>query len=268
MATSLRPTLVVSTCDAEDLSIWDRQETCEQHERFRHVLRKAGARVLEVPLVPDDLDSVFVKDSALLVDNGQERLAFMAHPRHHARRDEQYHRGHGLSDLGFRIVGEVAHYFEGGDLTLLPAKNKALVGYGQRTDYEALTEVEDFLGIEVVPLELTHKSFFHLDLACAVLSDGTAFACQDAFSEESWRRLTNLSDLKRLIPVSKRAAYNFGLNMVEVGDTIVLGDDVKEVIDQLEMMGKNVIVTPLDCFHKSSGSAACLSARVHHMPEI
>ncbi|WP_291516457.1 hypothetical protein [Bdellovibrio sp. ArHS] len=42
-------TLVVSTCNAKDLTIWDREETCEQHERFRHTLRTAGARVLEVP---------------------------------------------------------------------------------------------------------------------------------------------------------------------------------------------------------------------------
>ncbi|WP_413569996.1 dimethylarginine dimethylaminohydrolase family protein [Bdellovibrio sp. HCB117] len=266
MKAQSHPTLVVSTCDAEELSIWDSQETCAQHERFRHVLRKAGAQVLEVPLVPDDLDSVFVKDSALLIDNGRERMAFMAHPRHHERRDEQYHRGHGLRDLGFRIAGEAENYFEGGDLTLLPSRKKALVGYGQRTEYRAINEVEDFLGIETVPLELVSKRFFHLDLACAVLSDGTAFACREAFSEEAWERLSNLTELKRLIPASEKAAYNFGLNMVEVGNTIVLGDDVKEIIDQLEMMGKNVIVTPLDCFHKSSGSAACLSARVYNMP--
>lgn len=240
----------------------DFEDAAKQHSQFSQSLIKAGANVVKVPIVSHAFDSVFIKDSAIVVDRADGLKAWMANFRKSQRQLEQFQRSQALQTVGFEIVGQANNFFEGGDLEVLADKSLAFMGYGVRTDILAKNEIENFLGIKVIPLELIDKKFFHLDLAFSVLTDGTAFACKTAFSEDAWKSLMATDRLKSLIPVSAEEASQFAVNWVEIGQNVVLGESVPSVQRKLEGAGKNVIVSSLKSFHKSNGGAACLSARV------
>ncbi len=267
MSSEKVPTILVSWSEERpENAPEDYEDAAKQHNEFSSSLISAGANLVRVPIVPHAFDSVFIKDSAVVVDRPDGRRAFMANFRKPQRQAEQLKRSLALQELGFRIEGGAISHFEGGDLEVLADKSLAFMGYGIRTDLAAKEEVERFLGIEVVPLELTEKKFFHLDLAFSVLSDGTAFACRAALSDQSWKTLMSINRFKTLIPVSSEEASQFAVNWVEVGDNVVLGEFVPSVQRRLEAAGKNVIVTNLTSFHKSNGGAACLSAQVLPLP--
>lgn len=243
----------------------DFEEAAKQHDQFRRTLIYAGADLLQVPIVSHAFDSVFIKDSAVLVERPEGRKAFLANFRKQQRQIEQAQRSQGLRQLGFEVEEVAHHFFEGGDLEVLADKSLAFMGYGIRTDPLVKPQLQKFLGIEVVGLELMDKKLFHLDLAFSVLEDGTAFACKSAFSAEAWSKLMAIDNFKSLITVSAEEAAQFAMNWVEVGENIVLGNYVPSVQRELEYAGKNVLVTDLSSFHRSNGGAACLSARVQRL---
>lgn len=265
MMTSARaPTILVSWSEERpENAPEDFEDAAKQHGEFSLSLVEAGADLIKVPIVSHAFDSVFIKDSALVVERPEGRKAFMAHFRKQQRQVEQDSRGQALQNLGFEIAGKATHYFEGGDLEVLADKSMALMGYGIRTDQLVKDEIEKFLGIKVIPLELIEQKFFHLDLALSVLADGTAFVCKEAFSEAAWGKLKELNSFKTIVQVTAEEASQFAVNWVEIGETIVLGSRVPSVQRKLEAAGKNVVVTSLASFHKSNGGAACLSARIH-----
>jgi N-dimethylarginine dimethylaminohydrolase len=63
--------------------------------------------------------------------------------------------------------------------------------------------------------------FHHLDTALTVLSDGTALACREAFTARGWRQLHAVLD--RIVPLPRSEAMRFTLNLVEVGERVILG---------------------------------------------
>lgn len=239
-------------------------EALFQHRHFRSTLYNSGAEVLEVPFVHAAYDSVFVKDNAVLGVGPQGRVAYLARPLTMQRRCEQEARREALQDLGFRIVGQARDPFEGGDLVVSAHPlGPSFFGYGQRSSLRSLADLQRFLGRELVPLKLVDPHFYHLDTALAVLEDGSAFACRDAFTPESWRFLRGV--VEDLVEVPRTEALKFGLNWVEVGSHVVLGSEVPEIIRALRERGKLVHVTPLQQFQYAGGSAACLTARVHRL---
>lgn len=244
-----------------------RREYERQHDLLLEALIKHGADVLQVPLVPHAHDSVFMKDSAILLQVGDEWRALMAWPKHPERQKEQSHRRLELENLGFRIYGQSPVSLEGGDLELLSDGRTAFLGYGFRTEPEAAAIVSEFLNRKVILLELIDPDLFHLDLAVASLKDGTVFACREALSEESWKTLENLDCIKELIPVELEEARRFCLNWVEIEDVIIMAAHSPNISKKLDSLGWKVHYANLEEFHERRGSAACLVAKIMDMNE-
>jgi N-dimethylarginine dimethylaminohydrolase len=154
---------------------------------------------------------------------------------------------------------------------MLPC-GRALLGTGPRTDPAATTELARFLGMEVIALPLRDPHLYHLDTAMAVLRDGTALLCREAFDSAGLAEIARLVDrgiLRRALRIPYEEALAFAANIVEVGSTIVTGttrDRAPETARALESIGRTVAEVPLDQFHLAGGSAACLVARVNPQP--
>lgn len=230
-----------------------------QHAGLLRTVRALGATVTVLPFVHAAFDSVFAKDNALFVRRGDRTSAILAAPRHDVRRAEQDERARALDCRGIAVQATAA--FEGGDICMLPGGRAALLGIGPRSRRAAIRPLQDFLAMPVVPLELVDPALYHLDTALTVLADGTALVCDDAFSFASLRALRSLP--LRLISVSRAAAMQLALNVVEIGDTIVTGTLDGEVSGALRRLGRRVVYTPLDEFQRAGGSAACLLAPIH-----
>jgi len=239
-----------------------------EHRQLVRALSDAGATVRTVPFVHGAFDSVFAKDNALVVSRGPGELdALLARPRYDVRRMEQEARARALSQLGAAVYTAPESPFEGGDVVVLPGATGAFVGHGFRTARESTRELERFLDRPVTPLELSDDRLYHLDMALAVLDDGTALVCDEAFTPVALRGIARHPDIGDIVRVPFEEALRFGANLVQVGRTIIWGADAPRTRAALARRGYRVVRTELEQFHMAGGSAACLVSRVHAQME-
>lgn len=235
-----------------------------QHDALVRTLRSLGAIVHVVPFVHGAFDSVFSKDNAVIVERAHGATeAFLARPRHAERRVEQRARARQLTALGVRVAGWTRAHLEGGDVVMLPGARGAFLGHGFRSHARAAEELERFLERGVTCVGLRDPHLYHLDMALSVLDDGTALVCTDALTSEGRRAVEGHPAIRRMIRVPRDEAMRFGVNLVQVGRTIVWGADAPATTRALEADGYEVRHVPLDQFHLAGGSAACLVSRVH-----
>lgn len=233
----------------------DPQRACDEHARFVTTLREHSARVVRLPFLHGAFDSVFVKDSAIVVDG----RALPATPRHVERGDEPHARAHQLARLGATVVSPLTTHLEGGDVVIAAHRRLAFMGHGFRTDAASAPALARFLGCEVVALELVDPALYHLDTALAVLSDDTLLACPDAFTLSARRTLQRLPfDLRW---VSREDALAFALNIVELDDVLVARTVAQPLRD------RRVVTVQLDEFLRAGGSAACLVSVSHQVAQ-
>ncbi len=227
-------------------------------------LERAGAVVDCVPFVHGAFDSVFSKDNAVIMERRDGRVeALLARPRHVERRVEQEARAASFGALGVAVVATAAESLEGGDIVLQPFGGGAFVGFGFRSARGAAYDLEDFLDREVTGLELCDPRLYHLDMALTVLDDGTALVCEEALTAAAFRQLVAHPAITSILRVPLREALAFGVNLVQVGSTIIWGADAPLTTRALQARGYLVQRTELGQFHLAGGSAACLVSRVH-----
>ncbi|MDB4942038.1 MAG: ykgA [Labilithrix sp.] len=256
VAWSINPHMQVGAVDPRK-AVW-------QHDTFVAALERAGAEVTYVPFVHAAYDSVFAKDNAVIVQRSEgDHAALLALPRHAERVAEQDARAAAYRAEGMEVVRATRH-LEGGDIVMMP-HGGAFLGFGFRSDVRAAAELERFLDHDVTCLELHDPRLYHLDMVLSVLSDGTALACLDALTPESRRRLARHRKVRRIIDVPLSEALRFGVNLVQVLDTIVWGAEAPQTTAALTQLGYRVRHVPLGQFHLAGGSAACLVSRVHSL---
>jgi N-dimethylarginine dimethylaminohydrolase len=231
-----------------------------QHAGLMRTVRALGADVETVPFVHGAFDSVFAKDNAIYTAAHGLTHALFSRPRHPERQVEQPVRASDLTRAGIAVDTRGVD-FEGGDVIVVPGRC-AILGYGFRSTREAAREIERYLRLPVLPVELVDPALYHLDTALAVLRDGTTIVCDDAFTPASRRALRGM-DLGDVHCVSRDEALRFALNIVEIDDAVVTGTQSPVVNEILVACGKRVVYTPLDEFHRAGGSAACLLAPVY-----
>jgi len=239
-----------------------------QHRAYRRALLEAGAELVSLPFVHGAYDSVFAKDNAVLHSRWGRTRALLASPVHGERQQEQRARALILEALGFEVFGPPTAHFEGGDLAMLPHARGALLGYGPRSSARAAMRLEVFLDAPVTPLELRDPRLYHLDTALHVLSDGTVLVCEEAFTPEALRTLARTEGVQRVLRVPYEEALGFGLNLVEVGNTVLVGARAPWVMSLLRALGRRPVEVRLEQFHLAGGSAACLVSQVHHTGRV
>ena len=220
--------------------------------------------MLRLPFLHGAFDSVFMKDSAILVARDGDLYALPSTFRHEERRVETAPRTQQLARAGFSFARPLPTRLEGGDVQVIAHRRLALLGHGVRSERASSTGLAYFLGCDVIPVELRDPDLFHLDTALTVLSDDTLVYCRDAFTPCSQRALDALR-FKRVIDVALKDACRFALNIVEVRGAIVTGTPGSEAL--WRSLGRRVVVAPLDQFQLAGGSAACLVARVHSVAQ-
>lgn len=248
-------------------------EACPERARRQHAklvttLRSLGAHVDEVPFVHGAFDSVFAKDSAVVVErDGGEIDALLARPRFEQRRIEQEARARALLDHGIRVIGASRAALEGGDVVMLPGARAAFLGHGFRSEPDAAEDLAEVLGAEPTCVALEDPRLYHLDMALAVLDDGTALVCADALANESLAAIESHPLVTDVVCVPLAEALAFATNIVQVGAAVVTAADAPTTRRALQERGFRVHRVTLDDFHLAGGSAACLAARVHRQAD-
>ena len=233
-------------------------------------LVELGAAVELVPPAPGLPDLVFTANAAVVLD----RQALLARFRHPQRQREEGHfeaafrslqaRGRidGVTKLPTGLVLEGA-----GDCVWDERRNLFWMGYGPRSERDSARVIEETFGIETAALELASPHFYHMDTALSPLARGEMMYVPTAFTAEGLRQIRDRVAPEQRIELSPEDASVFAANAVRLGDDIVMSSCSDKLRDRLAERGYRVRPTSLAAFHRSGGSAFCLTLRLDHRSE-
>ena len=92
-----------------------------EHAAYVSALQHAGATVVTLPFVHGAYDSVFAKDTALVLERRCTKKVLLAQPRHPERQREQVARSDFFERAGYEVVCDLdGPSWEGGDTVMLP----------------------------------------------------------------------------------------------------------------------------------------------------
>lgn len=147
-------------------------------------------------------------------------------------------------------------YFEGeGDALFVG--DKLYGGYGFRSSREEYQQISEFLGVEVVPLELVDPRFYHFDTCFSVLDNQTVAYFPKAFSNEAKELIEK--NIPNTVKVGEKDATSFGLNMFSDGKNVIVAKQAKDFQKQLADRGYSVHTVDISEFKKSGGGIKCLT---------
>ena len=246
-----------------EINPWMSRERASHRERAAaqwgslvEVLRGLGATIDLLEPRAGLPDLVFTANAGLVFG----RRVFLSSFRHEVRAREApvfaaWFEGHGFEVE--RLPEGMS--FEGAGDALFCGR-ALFAGYRIRSDVRGHQDLAKRLGRLVLPLELVHPSFYHLDTCFCPLAPGEAMYFPEAF--DGYGRKVLKAHVPKLLAVGEEEARKFACNAVVVGRTVVLHAGCGRTEAGLRSWGYEPVGVELDEFHKAGGSAKCLTLRL------
>ena len=236
------------------------------HERAAaqwHRLYQALSEVADIELIdpqPGSPDMVFTANAGL-ENNGIVVLSSFFHLE---RQAEEQHFRRWFHSAGYTVLDVPREIpFEGeGDALFTANRSRLWAGHGPRTTHESHHLLARAWNVEVVPLHLIDPRFYHLDTCFAPLDGDHIMYYPAAFDAASLARIQAFYPPGKRIVITEDDAIHFACNAINVGRTIILNDISRELTDQLESGGFNVVPVTLTEFLRAGGAAKCLVMRL------
>jgi dimethylargininase len=221
----------------------------EQHAAYEDALRTLGCDVRRVPPAPECPDSVFIEDTAVILDGA----AVICRPGAESRAMEVEPVAEALGQLMpvHRVHPSAA--LDGGDVIV--AGRRIFVGVGYRTNGAAAAELQRIaapLGYQVIPVSFA--GCLHLKSAATLAADDLVLLNPDWVDAQAfapWRSL-------RVDP-----SEPFGANVVRIGNAVVHGAAYPRTAERLRAAGLRVLPVPADELAKAEGAVTCCSLLVN-----
>jgi N-dimethylarginine dimethylaminohydrolase len=234
----------------------DPDRTMRQWEALRDAIVAAGGAVEVLDQRPDSPDMVYAMNLGLADRAGRVMLS---HMRFAPRRREALDSAPWFSGHGFEIARTgadgVGPHFESGDAFVFG--DSLVVGYGPRTDADALKHIATEWDVRVRGLRIVHEGMYHLDLPFCPVDANHAMVYPAAFDAAS------RAELERIVPepivLTDEEAFSFSANSIVVGSTIIMPSCSLRLQRILTRLGLHVVVLDLSEFHKGGGSVRCLT---------
>jgi dimethylargininase len=220
-----------------------------QHRAYREALQNAGADVVVLDADPALPDSVFVEDTAVVLDE----IAVMAHPGAASRQAEPD-----------RIEAEIARHrsivriaapgtLEGGDV--LRIGRTLYVGLSTRSNREGVEQLATQVrphGYHVVPVQVSGS--LHLKTACTALDACTVLL------NPAWLDVAAFADFRTL---AVHADEPFAANVLPVGKTLIANAAFPRTLECIESharsAGRAVVAVDIPEFAKAEAGLTCMS---------
>jgi len=234
----------------------DPELTLRQWESLRQAIIAAGGEVEVLEQRSDSPDMVYAMNLGLATSDGR---AMLSHMRFEPRRKESLTAANWFTAHGFelsRTGGDgVGPHFESGDAFVFG--DSLVVGYGPRTEEDALKHLATGWNIRVRGLRITHEGMYHLDLPFCPIDSTHALVYPPAFDAPSQAELSGI--VPDPIVLTDEEAFAFTANSLVVNDTIIMPSCSPRLRDILTDLNLQVVVLDLTEFHKAGGSARCLT---------
>ncbi|HEX3583895.1 MAG TPA: arginine deiminase family protein [Thermoanaerobaculia bacterium] len=194
-----------------------------QHAEYERALARLGCRVQRIAPEPDMSDSVFVEDTAVVLDNG---VAIITRPGAESRRGETRSMAAALAPYRELASIEDPGTLDGGDV--LSIGDTLYVGLSARTNEEGIRQLRRFARVVAVPV----TKCLHLKSAVTAVGDRTLLINSKWIEREHF------------------AGFEFveaeQANALRIGDAVLYPGDV-----------------PMDELAKAEGALTCCSVIFH-----
>jgi dimethylargininase len=217
----------------------------DQHAAYERALREMGLAVLSLPEAPDLPDSVFVEDTALVLDE----CAILLRPGAASRRPEVELIGDTLGHFRPLHRVQAPARVDGGDI--LHVGRRIFVGQSSRTDSDAYEQIRSWLeplGYSVVTTPF--RGCLHLKSAV------TEIGRDSVLLNPEWIDPGSLGDVT-IIPVDTSEPH--AANALRIGDEIIFPAAYPRTLARLEAAGLKVRSIAADELAKAEGALTCCS---------
>ena len=216
-----------------------------EHAAYEDALRSLGCVVRRVAAAPELPDSVFIEDTAVVVDE----VAVICRPGAESRRAET-----GAVADALRAHRPVAAVLapgtlDGGDV--MRAGRRLLVGRSARTNDAGIRQLRSIvssLDYEVVAVPFS--GCLHLKTAATLVADGVALV------NPAWVEPAALAPLRT---IAVDAAEPFAANALRIGDALVYPAEFPRTAARLRAEGLAVHTVPAGELAKAEGGVTCCS---------
>lgn len=216
-----------------------------QHQAYQASLRGQGFTLLELPAEADLPDSVFVEDTAIVLDE----VAIITRPGAASRRPETVAVALILASYRHLAFIQAPATLDGGDVLVLG--RDIFVGQGSRSNGSALMQMRNILqpwGYRVHPAPL--HDCLHLKSAV------TQVARRCLLANPAWVDASLFADWE-IIAVDP--AEPFAANALFLGDAFIYPRNYPRTWDRLEERGLASIGVDISEFAKAEGGVTCCS---------
>jgi dimethylargininase len=223
----------------------DAAAAAAQHRGYREALEACGASVVTLPAADGLPDSVFVEDTAVVLDE----VAVLTRPGVDSRRGEVSLIEPEVARLRGVVRVEPPATLEGGDVLRLG--RTLYVGLSPRTNAEgaaALRRLAAPHGYEVVTVE--PRGCLHLKTGCSALDEETVLVNPDWVDAAVFRG-------REVVPVD--ASEPWAANVLHVVNSICVSAAFPRTAEMLAARGYDVRAVDVSEFAKAEGGLTCMS---------
>ena len=217
----------------------------EQHSRYEECLAELGCEVRSLPAEPDLPDSVFVEDTAIVV----EELAVLTRPGAESRRPEISGIAKVLGD--YRRLAYIVEpgTIDGGDVLILD--HDVYIGQSGRTNEEGVRQVRAILApmgymVTAVPVK-----------ACLHLKSAVGRVAPDILLIN--RRWVNSTVFGHMKFIDVDPAESGAAGALLIGDTVVYPARFERTRERLSLEGIKTVVVNLSELAKAEAGVTCSS---------
>ena len=217
----------------------------QQHQQYQTVLSSLGCEVVTVPTEPTLADSVFIEDTAIVLDE----IAVMCRPGVESRRPEVA----GVEGIlrNYRTIASIQPpgTLDGGDL--LRIGKVIYAGLSTRSNesgIEQLCSIVAGYGYSVKTIEIT--KCLHLKSAVSEVASGSLLINSD------WINSSAFGDCE-LIDIDREEAH--AANALLMGRHVIYRSSFPRTMKKLVARGIEVIPVDMSELQKAEGAATCCS---------
>jgi len=226
-------------------SVIDFARAQQQHLDYQSALSSLGCDIVVVPAPPGLADSVFIEDTALVLDD----VAVMLRPGVASRQPEVAGVAEILRQYRPLKTIEPPGTVDGGDL--LRVGNTIFAGLSTRSNQSGIQQLRDIVSDFGMTVETVETSkCLHLKSAVSEVAPGTLLINTDWISSSAFKDF-------ELIPVDKEETH--AANALRIGKNLVYPSSFPRTMDAL--VNRGIDVTPVDLteLQKAEGAVTCCS---------
>jgi len=221
----------------------------EQHRAYEQTLQALGLQVISLRPESDFPDSVFVEDTALVLDD----FAVMMRPGAESRRGEVSSIARALQPYRHLYYLQNPATIDGGDILLVD--QHVYIGLSSRSNHDAVSQLTEILeprGYMVTPVEV--HGCLHLKSAVTLVAENTLLL------NPAWIDTRIFSDYS-IIPVDPQEPQ--GANALLIAENVIYPAGFPGTAGRLRRHGLDVIELDVSELMKAEGAVTCCSLLVN-----